>query len=269
MATVLDNPAGRLHSILQKLKSAGANTSTRAALQQVISPNSEDPAALARQIGILISLPDQVVSEINAMEEMISHEILFRWHDPVTLALNDLLFHSGTIGQITGRYGPGELVSLEACSDLLHRHRREASLSEVQLKHIEELLDELHAAVRQDSHMDLKLRGILLNHIHAMEQAIEDMPLVGTQGLEQAVASVQGHLVMRKDLLAKQDGSSATWQKLTALLSVITAALSLGSTAIQAIEQKPSSPPSQNITVITGSPGLKFDPPRAISGPQP
>jgi hypothetical protein len=268
MAATADNPAARLLGVLEKLKELQPNTPARDAMIQVISPHTSDSAVLARRVGLLISLPDQTMAQVEAIEEIVSRELLLRWHAPVSKAFHELLFFGGGIGQITNNYGDGDLAALQICADLLHRNRREIILSNEQLRNIEDLVRELYETLQLDSHIDPGLHSILLRHVRAMQQAIEDIPLLGTSGLELVAAQTYGDLTLRRDQVVKGEKSTATWQKLTAVLGAITAALSFGITAIQAIEAPSTPPPAQNTTVVIEAPVIP-PLPSASNGPRP
>lgn len=251
MAMVLDNPAARLHTVLQALNTVPPNTASHNALAQALMADTGDHADFARRISVLLSLPDQVVTEINQVDEILSRDILLRWYEPVSNALKSSLFFTGPVGQITQRYNEGDLVALHMCSDVLHRHRREALLSDAELDRITKLIDDLRETLLRGEHINSELRDVLLFHVHAMQQAIHDMPLRGTVGLQHAAAQTWGMMAFRPDLVAKQEKNADVWQKLTAVLGAVAAALSFGTATLQALEAPPA-PPPVNMIVIGG-----------------
>jgi hypothetical protein len=196
-----------------------------------------------------------VRSEINILgnalpDSTIRH--LMRWYPDVIQGLKMLSLPDTELGKLKTQIGSDDLEALEECSDLLHRHHPEPTLSDDKLISVGKMVRDLLNLLEKDKVLDVELRSLLLTHAQAMEAALSEADVRGAAGIQKALAETLGSLYLNWPLLARRDSSPDTWQKITVILGAIAAALSFGTAAFQALEApSTSSPPTiENIIEI-------------------
>jgi hypothetical protein len=96
----------------------------------------------------------------------------------VTDALGQGLFAAPQANQVAAQFDPATLGSLESCSFVLHRHRRERVLPAIDVNRIRDLLRELQEELWTSEEINSELRDFLLLHVRAMAQAVDDLTLI-------------------------------------------------------------------------------------------
>jgi hypothetical protein len=240
----LDNPAVRLELILEQLKEYDGDAPIRDVLMDVLQADPEDPSDLARRIALLLALPNETRDAIHELVEIIDRNILLAWYEPVSRGLSNLTFMAVKIGQVTEHFGDKEFVLLRVCSDLLRRNNPEIFLPNEQITEIRDLLNQLRGALLTDKGMDAELRNFLLEHAQEMSRALDYDFLCGSAGIRRAYAGTVGSLILAPKLIVRHETSPKTWEKVTAILNAIGAALMFGTAGLQAIEGSPVTTPS-------------------------
>ena len=269
MEDYVDNPAGWLLSNLKYLVSEGkevlsskSDITVSIALRQLsealTGKKSANDRELANYVLELSRLPVEAREEIYALRPLLTEAIIdhmMRWYPNVILALSVLVSPSSKFNTFVTRIKPDVLTALEECSELLHIHRSQPTLKESDLARLRGQVNELLKMLEADTVIDPELRNLLLRHTRAMEIALINARLMGTPVVEAALAETIGTLYLNWQIIAKWDTSPNTWQKVTAVLSAIAAALSLGTAAIQALEPQPpaSRPAIENVIIVEPS----------------
>lgn len=249
-----DNPAGRLHWILTTMRRVPSNQPLHQTLGDILSPNNPSVAHVMESIAKLAALPDQVRLEVGTLPESgVNKDRLLDWGDSVNAAIGTLRggLHSATSG-FTTHYNDGDLKSLAFCSDELRRHKPETQLEEDRLEDIRVKLAELQQILTDSSDLDPGLADLLRSHIRAMGQALDEAQLWGAGPFRAAVAETLGDMLLSPLLIARaKSDAPSTWIKISAILTAVSAALSFGTAAIQAIEAASASAPAVKVEIVT------------------
>jgi hypothetical protein len=155
----------------------------------------------------------------------------------------DLCLAVAALSGFTTQFNDNDHLSLALCSDLLHRHRPEPTISPEKIAEIFSLLDELESTIENDHGLERELRFLLLGHVWAMRRAVQAVPVFGSAGLRATLAQTIGDLGLNPDLVVRKDTSPKTWEKAVAVLNVVAAALSLGASSFTALEASPTPAP--------------------------
>ena len=158
---------------------------------------TEDTGVLSRRIVEVFQLPPRVELEMQQIDdELLDREFAMRWWQPVGQAFAETLFSPAQVGQIL-HYDSVSLASLENCSYLLHRHRREAMPSEDDLESVRQLISELEGIVAASGDIDPDLADFLLKHARAMRIAVDDFNFTGSLAIEEEVDEAVGGAIRR------------------------------------------------------------------------
>jgi hypothetical protein len=269
MAEYMDNPAGWLLSNLnylvlrgKEVQPAKSDINVSAALKEmseaITGRTNASDSDTAHYVLELSKLPVGAREEVYALRHLLTEAIIdhmLRWYPNVILALSVLVSPSSKFNTFITRIKPDVLTALEECSELLHIHRPQPTLEEDKLARLRELINDLLDALENDAAIDADLRTLLLRQVRAMEMALLNARIMGAPVVEEALAETIGSLYLNWKLIARWDTSPGTWQKVTAVLSAIAAALSLGTAAIQALEPQPptSRPAIETVIVVEPS----------------
>lgn len=215
-----DNPAGRLLSVLTVLCDMEGDRSALDALLEIFGVNN-DPQ-LAESLASLVRLPDEAADQIREMD--LTSGPYLQWVGAVRDALSSLLFENGNIDTFKAHCGSNSLVSLEFCSDQLHRHHPERTIVHEHISQIKEALLALRKEVHKADDIDPEVRAFLLYHIGVMERGVRDVPLAGSASLDAAYDQMRGAFARRADLVVKIDTNSSIWAKLRDLIATASAA---------------------------------------------
>ena len=241
-----DNPAGRLHRLLGDLRTRQDSEPIQAAWATLLRVPGDDSAELARCTSQVLQLPAEIEAEVDKIEEgLYDRDLVMRWKEPVKSTLAATLFTTGQIRQ----FGDGDMTSLEACNDMLHRLRPQRMLTDSELERITALISELEEELKLDHNIDPELRDFLLIHVQTMARALRDLPIRGPVALEEALDQAVGAGFRRTDLTVRSDTSPSAWHKFGNLIVVIAAALQIAGSSLtlpdqlrQALEAPPPAP---------------------------
>ena len=84
--------------------------------------------------------------------------------------------------------------------------------------------------------MDEELRSLLLGHVNAMILATEKAEFWGISTLHRAFAETLGDIILKPTAVARSRAGQQTWEKVSQVITVMTAALSFGTATIQAVQ---------------------------------
>ncbi|HEY7146531.1 MAG TPA: hypothetical protein VH637_20010 [Streptosporangiaceae bacterium] len=219
-----DNPAGRLYALLVQLR--GATDSFYTALCKAYKVAPGDAVRAAPFICRAVQLPDKCAAQVRTLDESLYDEkLILRWHEPVRKLMAEFAFRNDTAAgsNTTNRIKEAELLSLQFCSDLLHRHLPERVLAEEEFGRISGLIEELKTELAEDAAIDSEFRAFLLGHVAEMEDAIAVYPVDGSTALIDALDKTVGSLNRRSDIVTKADKSPSAWTKFGNLIVVVAA----------------------------------------------
>ncbi len=231
MPTHLTNPAGRLHYLLSQISQQSVNHSVVDAWAEILS-TAGDWSELLRLYGLVASLPRDIEAAVSLIDpERNNVELALKWQAPVSKAFEIDFARQVAISEFTKHYDSSTLAYLEFCDDLLYRHDPGKYIPPDELARIAGKIAELEADLDADAGLEPKLRAFLLDHSRAMSQAIRDVPVKGTAGLERALAAGIGDIYgLHKDKAQRLPPNRR--EAFLGILAAIGAVLTVGETVL-------------------------------------
>ena len=237
--TSVDNPAGRLHKLLEQGMKEEQNQrvhSVWAKLLKIDPP--QNTALLLKRLGKVYALPSQIAEQVG--KYLTNPDLHLKWRPNVERALSDCHF-SAKWGQVIGHIDAYTLLSLEHCDDQLSRHSKEASIDDQQLQKVGSMVVELMEEVKRDD-IDPAISTYILDRLEEINEAIDELLLTGTSGvrrtLETSVGSIatQVYIFMPQASEKEKSHLRTFFKTLTALTAVIN--ITLGAPQLPAAIQQ-------------------------------
>jgi hypothetical protein len=220
----IDNPAGRLHDLLLKLAQK-RSVYFRDALCDIYQVERDNALEVSPVILRVVQLPDKAKEQVQSLDESLyDAELILKWYQPVRNLLSWSAFSttSPDAEDLIKTLSADVMLSLEFCSDLLHRYRPEYVLQNEEMQRISDLISELGNEIA-DPAVDPELRAFLLDHLKEMESAIAAFPISGVGALTDALDKTVGSLNRRSDIVVKAEKSQSVWAKFGNLIVVVAA----------------------------------------------
>jgi hypothetical protein len=251
-----DNPAGRLHRLLEALRvlqppTMGIRDAWIAATKADVNRSMQ----LERRVLLVVQLPIKITSLMDSIPDdgSFDREFAMRWFPQVQTAFQNSFFNSGPIDNITGNYNEGTLASLESCSYTLHRFRSEATPTADEISEIQAQVNDLLDSLKSSSDLDPSLRSLLLVHSNAMARAIDDFLIAGSEAmrdqLDQTIGALMrtGYFPQVKAAGEAEEDSAVKkfWLflgRIALIVSVSTGLLELGHQAYNELESHSGTP---------------------------
>jgi hypothetical protein len=175
-----DNPAGRLHRLLTAFQRAASSQPAHGAWATALVVPGNDLALLLRRLALVVELPAQIEAEIAKVDpDEFDQDAVMRWKGPLDPVLGPTLFGHEQSGVVADRIDSSALLSLEQCSFVLHRHRRQPGVIDSDIERLRSLLDDLRTEVEHNLDSELELRDFLLHHTQAMTEALDVLVISG------------------------------------------------------------------------------------------
>ncbi len=236
----LDNPAARLHRLLEAFKGTEAGrvyeTWSRVfGLGEDLDLHGNDPRLweLFRRVGELEQMSVQIRAELDHIDDAyVNRDLVLRWEPVVREALTFSTTTSGMAFDVARSLDDAVMLSLEMCADVLHRWRREPVISEPDLQRLQEELQALGQEVLA-AEIPAELRGFLLAHIAEMTSALSDYELRGIVAIRDAFDRMVGAFVRRPDLIPDPEAQGGWAQHFKDVMSQLVVALAVVSSLTQ------------------------------------
>jgi hypothetical protein len=242
-------PAGRLHRLLSEIREKPSSQNIVQAWGEVLGISPNHRAELLRMYSFVVALPDEVTAAVGKVDHTkYNTSLAMRWRDKVVHAFEVDFSGAVPVPHFTERYDRETLAHLEWCDDLLCRGLPGRSAPQQRdLERITVLVTELERDLSGDPEIDPELRAFLLQHAQAMAQAVRDVPVRGTAGLEEALDRATGDFYIRRPHLAAR-ADPARAQMFLAIVSAVLLALQCVLTSVQ-IAYASDGTPSSYVTV--------------------
>lgn len=250
--TVNNNPAGRLHTLLQLGKVKEGNRQIGDVWSEILNVPNQDNSLLLRRLGQVMTLPSSI-KQAMAFVEGVDHNIYLRWLSAVEAAFKELNFNHGWsrfINQINGEV----MLGIEICSDQLSRFRPEKTIDENQL---EELLKKVNDLLAQLESTDLKPDSwfFIYDNLTRVKEAIETYKIMGIKPLEVVVEQTIGEVNLNPEKYYESktaDGGKGFWEimvRLLLLIDITAQSIQIGKEVVPLIELQDS--PTTELRDIT------------------
>jgi len=200
-----DNSAGRLHNLLELVRSGNGNASTGEVWAETLGVAATDRPALFKRLAVVVSLPATVRADMNSLGINVSAFVERLANVEAAFATMNL---DNQLGHFLSGFGEPEMVELKGCSSLLHQMRPQAGPSDDDvaglLKEVDEVADHL-----LNSDIDGDVKAILWRHVVALREALETYRIGGVEPLLRAYQSVIGDVVLRQDTMERASKTEA------------------------------------------------------------
>lgn len=177
----VNNPAGRLHSILREAKRRNEHRSIKVAWSEVFGLPDSDLSSILIRLVELDGLLRQVEEEVQKLD--VKKDIYLK-HVP---ALRSAILASNLDENWSEKRNlltEQALDSLEFCSERLEALRPEPTLDETQINEIKLEVDELFETI-EEADIPEELKAVLLGILGSMQESIAQYRIRGLEGLRQ------------------------------------------------------------------------------------
>lgn len=234
MTVFTDNPAGRLHALVTGFKRNASQHQAYVAWAATLGMQG-DLSRLLDALSMVLELPSEVEAEIDRVDpDEFDRDSVMRWHGTISPVFSNMLFSGEQSSQVANKISDAAMGSLESCSFVLHRHRRQQVLSEGDIDRIRSLVADLTAAIEDDLEAEYELRTFLLRHAKAMARALDHYQIVGTLELEDALDQAVGAVQRRGgEFESKGYTRREAWKRFAALAAGVLVVLQVPQTALE------------------------------------
>lgn len=189
----LDNPAGRLHAILLKLKGTRGDELMGEVWKRALDlPQQAGTTQLLVRIGKVYALSDEIASKMSKIRGYHRRDVE-RWWKPLSAGFYKAQF-SVIWNNVSGEFTGDILDDIESCSIKLSEFSPEPYLKKDELGHIYELLENIEKEIENNSDLDEKVKDMLEERLRRINQALDNVWINGAEPvqteLESAVANV-------------------------------------------------------------------------------
>lgn len=218
---LLNNPAARLLSILEKGLEHKNEAGCRAVWCQLLNVENGDQATLMGRIGKVMSLTTDIMESLNTIGG-VKVERYLHWVNPIENAFikNDL---NGHWGGFRSQINVHVINYLSMTSDLLSHQRPERILDKPSLESILENARELIDEVRL-SDIPEQVKSFMIKLLHKVCMAVEEHSINGSEVISSAVESAFGYGVLHAEVveLAKTNKTAKKfWQGMANIALIV------------------------------------------------
>jgi len=229
----LDNSAGRLHDVLTRLGAQKNQQNLRQAWIAVLEPDPETPAVLLRSISQVLVLAATAEADIRALGDVAEDDadLLLGWVPGVGAGLGQAHLLEQTPNAVSQQVGLTHLQSLAFAARELHRWDPRPPLPESKRDEAARLLADLLETLHAADDLDPAARAMLIRHAAELQYALNLAWVVGTEGVEDALAGAVGtaRFVMWKD---PETGGKSSFKRFVETMSDLTTILVVGQTSL-------------------------------------
>ena len=181
----LNNPAGRLYSILSRAKTAGgANVLSNFASAFGTPP--ENVPQIMLNFGLLGLTVDEISEQLKRINAMDTLDIYLESVPSLKSALSIQNLATNWAGY-KDLLRDDDLKTLQHCSKDLAKFSSETVLSEEQLTDFKTKIDALYEELFQSTELEPELKRVVLEHLESIRRAIHDYRIKGIRPLEEAL----------------------------------------------------------------------------------
>jgi hypothetical protein len=224
---VKNNPAGRLHDLLERARVQSGKTSTREAWAAVFEVSSKDTGTLLKMLADLIDLSHETKAAIQRLTD-VDHEIYLRPFKKIETVFAHINFEAAWDSQ-KGQLDDQTLYGLTFAADKLKRASGYTKIEEDELSSLRAALEEvLNDVVNAD--LPQALKQLFVRNIEALRHALLAYKIRGIEGLEEEIERVVGSIVLRRNEVAAAVPASANkkvWENFFTVVDRINKAVSL------------------------------------------
>jgi hypothetical protein len=236
---VKNNPAGRLHDLLELARQQNPRISSRTAWAAVFGVEAADTGALLKMLADLIDLSHETKSAIQRLQD-VDHDIYLRPFKKIEAALSHVSFEAPW-EHSKNHLDDQTLYGLKFASDRLARVSGYTQITADELDSLRQSLEQVLSDVL-NSQLPQSLKLLFVRNIEALRHALLAYKIRGIEGLEEELARAVGSLVLHKDEIPPPGTKSPdrkAWESFFVLVDrfnkVVELAKNAGSVAVPAI----------------------------------
>jgi hypothetical protein len=195
----VNNPAGRLLSVLNVLRNAG-NVSAIQAWSAALNVSPNDKLRVLERFGRAAMLAHRAKDAVLQVEN-VTHERFLRWVPAVEHAFS-LQSLNGAVSVFTSQLNETVLYSLEMCDELLSRTLPEKVLANDDLKALRKDFEELKVELA-NAEVSTSLKHYVSDHLNEILAALADYDIAGIEPFERALENVVGSVILKFEVFDK------------------------------------------------------------------
>lgn len=241
---VKNNPAGRLHDLLEMARHRPGNDSSRKAWAAVFDVSAEDTAAILKMLADLIDLTHETKIAIQRLDD-VDHGIYLEPFKRIEALLSQINLDASW-DHWQKQLDSQTLYGLKFGADKLSRLSGYTQIEKDEITALRVELESMLASVI-DTDLPQPLKELFLRNLEALRHALLAYRIRGIEGLQQEIERAVGSLVLHKEQIPPA-GSDArerkTWEgffslvdRLNKLVSLARNAKALSGSILPAITQ--------------------------------
>lgn len=199
----LDNPAGRLYEVLNKVRKRSDDVSIATVWAGYFNVSLKDTTAIYVHLVELMNLVDRARRDIQQLQD-VDHDIYLQPFENIEQALNYANL-SEYWRQVKQYLDDTTMLALKFCSDALSIRIGEKIISDEQLTELQTKVESLLNEVLESTLLE-ELKDVLIQKLEEIRQAILAYRIMGREGLRRALESSLGAMFLyREDIQEVQD----------------------------------------------------------------
>ena len=191
----MNNPARRLHSIIQDLKKQ-PNERVDVAFAKALNVDPEDYTLLIKRIGLVFTLVDASKQAIEKIDE-INHEIYLKPIRDVSDRLREIHLVSRVNNSSIHHITDSVMAYLDMTAEYLTKHLPEPTISNENRKKILNSIHDLWKETKDATEMPDKLRYFIFDKLDLLRRAVEIYDVSGATPVQEASESIIGSMFFK------------------------------------------------------------------------
>lgn len=193
-----ENPAGRLYTILSKLKHADGNSDLKHVWADALGIDRKNEIETLKQVFEIYNLTGEIEKLIR-IRPGINHELLLASHSTVEKITSPASFHLRW-HQVSKNLESDVLTRLQFCAQELSQFYEEEKVSDEEILEITEIVNFLFDELK-NSQIDDAAKLVLLEEIERIRAALSHYRIRGAKGVKEALQATLGAVIVNKSQL--------------------------------------------------------------------
>jgi hypothetical protein len=202
-----DNPAGRLHEILEAAKAHTGNGFLIWAKVFDIPITSDQTSAEAEyeitsRLIQIRKMIDEIEEGLRSIEG-INLDLFLRPFSRIRHAIRIGGLHASNYETSLRQITEGDMTVLAFCAEELSKWQSEKTIEEAQIKDLTEDIQALYEQVHA-SELNAEIKNLILDQLEIIRRAIHEYRIRGVKRLNEALTTVVGAYILNKDLIDEE-----------------------------------------------------------------
>lgn len=192
----VDNPAGRLHRILEDAAGHNESESTRKVWTEVLSANPRDPKELLHRFRQMLILYEETEAALKGLPDL--DEGLYLSELKSLNKVLDVGHWHGTWGGAKRHLTPTAMLRLEFCADALARHYTEAPIDPDEVSALLQEADKVIASILRGK-LPADVKATFVSLAELLRQALIEYQIRGAVILREILGRVVGAMIYDRE----------------------------------------------------------------------